>query len=54
MAFALTHTAEQVQFYCLDFGGGTLLDCGTFRTSVRWQIVSIRTGSGEQWRRFRR
>ncbi|RZL22568.1 MAG: type VII secretion protein EccCa [Rhodococcus sp. (in: high G+C Gram-positive bacteria)] len=25
MAFALTHTAEQVQFYCLDFGGGTLL-----------------------------
>ncbi|UYP17981.1 type VII secretion protein EccCa [Rhodococcus sp. Z13] len=21
---ALTHTAEQVQFYCLDFGGGTL------------------------------
>ncbi|NMM87865.1 type VII secretion protein EccC [Rhodococcus sp. SRB_17] len=25
MSFALTHTAEQVQFYCLDFGGGTLL-----------------------------
>lgn len=24
MAMALTHTAEQVQFYCLDFGGGTL------------------------------
>jgi S-DNA-T family DNA segregation ATPase FtsK/SpoIIIE len=24
MALALTHTAEQVQFYCLDFGGGTL------------------------------
>lgn len=25
MAMALTHTAEQVQFYCLDFGGGTLV-----------------------------
>ncbi|MBF6167364.1 type VII secretion protein EccCa [Streptomyces gardneri] len=24
MSMALTHTAEQVQFYCLDFGGGTL------------------------------
>ena len=24
MAMALTHTPEQVQFYCLDFGGGTL------------------------------
>ncbi len=24
MALALTHTPEQVQFYCLDFGGGTL------------------------------
>ncbi|NKY89184.1 type VII secretion protein EccC [Nocardia veterana] len=24
MGMALTHTAEQVQFYCLDFGGGTL------------------------------
>ena len=24
MAMALTHTAEEVQFYCLDFGGGTL------------------------------
>ncbi|MBH0777552.1 type VII secretion protein EccCa [Nocardia bovistercoris] len=24
MAMAMTHTAEQVQFYCLDFGGGTL------------------------------
>ncbi|MFI6870133.1 type VII secretion protein EccCa [Nocardia sp. NPDC050406] len=25
MAMALTHTAEQAQFYCLDFGGGTLV-----------------------------
>ncbi|MFI9506390.1 type VII secretion protein EccCa [Nocardia sp. NPDC052566] len=25
MAMSLTHTAEQVQFYCLDFGGGTLV-----------------------------
>ncbi|MGU3292766.1 type VII secretion protein EccCa [Williamsia sp. M5A3_1d] len=24
MAAAITHTPEQVQFYCLDFGGGTL------------------------------
>ncbi|WP_330252312.1 type VII secretion protein EccCa [Nocardia sp. NBC_00565] len=24
MALSLTHTAEQVQFYCLDFGGGTM------------------------------
>ncbi|NIL77269.1 type VII secretion protein EccCa [Rhodococcus sp. B10] len=24
MSLALTHTPEQVQFYCLDFGGGTL------------------------------
>jgi len=24
MSMAMTHTAEQVQFYCLDFGGGTL------------------------------
>ncbi|MBO0854240.1 MAG: type VII secretion protein EccCb, partial [Nocardia sp.] len=24
MGLSLTHTAEQVQFYCLDFGGGTL------------------------------
>ncbi len=24
MGMAMTHTAEQVQFYCLDFGGGTL------------------------------
>ncbi|MCM6776133.1 type VII secretion protein EccCa [Nocardia sp. CDC159] len=24
MALSMTHTAEQVQFYCLDFGGGTL------------------------------
>ncbi|WP_198036903.1 type VII secretion protein EccCb [Nocardia sp. BMG51109] len=24
MALSLTHTAEQVQFYCLDFGGGAL------------------------------
>ncbi|MDT4960818.1 MAG: segregation ATPase FtsK/SpoIIIE, family [Pseudonocardiales bacterium] len=24
MSMALTHTPEQVQFYCLDFGGGTL------------------------------
>lgn len=24
MSMSLTHTAEQVQFYCLDFGGGTL------------------------------
>ncbi len=24
MSFALTHTPAQVQFYCLDFGGGTL------------------------------
>ncbi len=24
MSMALTHSAEQVQFYCLDFGGGTL------------------------------
>ncbi|MFE7318239.1 type VII secretion protein EccCa [Streptomyces sp. NPDC057555] len=24
MAFALTHTAREVQFYCLDFGGGSL------------------------------
>ena len=24
VSLALTHTAEQVQFYCLDFGGGTL------------------------------
>lgn len=24
MALSLTHTARQVQFYCLDFGGGTL------------------------------
>ncbi|SNT44478.1 type VII secretion protein EccCa [Rhodococcoides kyotonense] len=24
MSLSLTHTAEQVQFYCLDFGGGTL------------------------------
>ncbi|GAA4483600.1 type VII secretion protein EccC [Rhodococcus olei] len=24
LAMALTHTPEQVQFYCLDFGGGTL------------------------------
>ncbi|MEU5842963.1 type VII secretion protein EccCa [Rhodococcus sp. NPDC047139] len=24
LSMALTHTAEQVQFYCLDFGGGTL------------------------------
>jgi S-DNA-T family DNA segregation ATPase FtsK/SpoIIIE len=24
MAMSLTHTPEQVQFYCLDFGGGTL------------------------------
>ncbi len=24
VSMALTHTAEQVQFYCLDFGGGTL------------------------------
>ncbi|MFD6858396.1 type VII secretion protein EccCa [Rhodococcus sp. NPDC060090] len=24
MSMAATHTAEQVQFYCLDFGGGTL------------------------------
>ncbi|WP_280359032.1 type VII secretion protein EccCa [Nocardia otitidiscaviarum] len=25
MAMSLTHTAEQIQFYCLDFGGGTLV-----------------------------
>ncbi|MFE6862730.1 type VII secretion protein EccCa [Nocardia sp. NPDC057668] len=25
MAMSLTHTAEQAQFYCLDFGGGTLV-----------------------------
>ncbi|MFJ4658199.1 type VII secretion protein EccCa [Nocardia sp. NPDC088792] len=25
MAMSLTHTAEQVQFYCLDFGGGTMV-----------------------------
>jgi len=25
MGLSLTHTAEQVQFYCLDFGGGTLV-----------------------------
>lgn len=25
MAMSLSHTAEQVQFYCLDFGGGTLI-----------------------------
>ena len=25
MSMALSHTAEQVQFYCLDFGGGTLV-----------------------------
>ncbi|MGX1806387.1 type VII secretion protein EccCa [Nocardia sp. NPDC055321] len=25
MAMSLTHTAEQTQFYCLDFGGGTLV-----------------------------
>ena len=24
MSMAMSHTAEQVQFYCLDFGGGTL------------------------------
>ncbi len=24
LSMAMTHTAEQVQFYCLDFGGGTL------------------------------
>src|SRR5690606_35406230 len=24
MSMSVTHTAEQVQFYCLDFGGGTL------------------------------
>src|SRR5690606_24405758 len=24
MSMSMTHTAEQVQFYCLDFGGGTL------------------------------
>ena len=24
MAAAATHTPEQVQFYCLDFGGGSL------------------------------
>ncbi len=24
MAAAATHTPEQIQFYCLDFGGGTL------------------------------
>ncbi|UFS95469.1 type VII secretion protein EccCa [Nocardia huaxiensis] len=24
MSMSLTHTAEQVQFYCLDFGGGTM------------------------------
>ncbi len=24
MALALTHTPREVQFYCLDFGGGTL------------------------------
>ena len=25
MSMSLTHSSEQVQFYCLDFGGGTLL-----------------------------
>ncbi|RMI31837.1 type VII secretion protein EccCa [Nocardia stercoris] len=25
MAMSLSHTAEQVQFYCLDFGGGTMV-----------------------------
>ncbi|WP_405489320.1 type VII secretion protein EccCa [Nocardia sp. NBC_00511] len=25
MAMSLAHTAEQVQFYCLDFGGGTMV-----------------------------
>ncbi|PZS18171.1 MAG: type VII secretion protein EccC [Pseudonocardiales bacterium] len=28
MAMALTHTPEQAQFYCLDFGGGTLTGLG--------------------------
>ncbi|MBU3066404.1 type VII secretion protein EccCb [Nocardia sp. NEAU-G5] len=28
LALALTHTTEQVQFYCLDFGGGTLAGLG--------------------------
>ena len=32
---ALTHTPEQVQFYCLDFGGGTLTGAvATCRTSA--------------------
>lgn len=26
MSMSLTHTAEQVQFFCLDFGGGTLIN----------------------------
>ncbi len=34
MSAAATHTPEQIQFYCLDFGGGTLPAWPMFRMSV--------------------
>jgi S-DNA-T family DNA segregation ATPase FtsK/SpoIIIE len=54
MSLALTHTAEEVQFFCIDFGGGTLasLDClphsggvaGRSEPDVVRRIVAEATG----------
>ncbi|MGH3980987.1 MAG: type VII secretion protein EccCa [Pseudonocardiaceae bacterium] len=64
MSMALTHTAEEVQFLCLDFGGGTLSSLGKLphcggvanrleADTVRRVIAEISALLAEREQRFR-
>ncbi|MCP3798851.1 type VII secretion protein EccCa [Allokutzneria sp. A3M-2-11 16] len=64
MSMALTHTAEEAQFYCLDFGGGTLVSLqnlphvggygGRFSPDlVRRMVAELKTLLAEREERFR-
>ncbi|MGW0177643.1 type VII secretion protein EccCa [Rhodococcus sp. NPDC003322] len=64
LAMAMTHTARQVQFYCLDFGGGTLSGLASLPhvgsvanrldvDRVRRTVAEMTTLVRERERRFR-
>ncbi len=44
-SLALLHTPQEIQFYCLDFGGGTLGALPGCRTWAAWRPVGRRSGS---------
>jgi DNA segregation ATPase FtsK/SpoIIIE-like protein len=46
---ALTHTPEQIQFYCLAYSSTALTTVARLPMSARWPVRPTRTGSAARW-----